>query len=118
MSWKSFRYRMVPNMVRFSGRPIRSGTMAAVLRPIWSFEPISGSIGSLPISNSMGDVFRYRSLMVRVISMDHMIPDFVFNRYIGKWTISDIGSDKWSKLSFRLYSKGLRLFGPFGPWFK
>lgn len=56
--------------------------------------------------------------MVRVISMDHMIPDFVFNRYIGKWTISDIGSDKWSKLSFRLYSKGLRLFGPFGPWFK
>lgn len=56
--------------------------------------------------------------MVHVMSMDHMIPYLVFDRYIGKWTGADIGPDKWSKLSLWLHSNDSLLFGPFGPWLK
>lgn len=74
--------------------------------------------GSNPISDSMDGSFRYRSLKVHVIPMDHLIPYLVFDRYIGKWADPDIGSDKWSKLGLWLHSSDLSLFGPFDPWGK
>lgn len=74
--------------------------------------------GSNPISDSMDGSFRYRSLKVHVIPMDHLIPYLVFDRYIGKWADPDIGSDKWSKLGLWLHSSDSSLFGPFDPWGK
>ena len=44
----------------------------------------------------MDGSFRYRSLEVHVVSMDHPVPYLVLDRYIGKWADPDIGSDKWS----------------------
>lgn len=74
--------------------------------------------GRNPISDSMDGSFRYRSLKVHVIPMDHLIPYLVFDRYIGKWADPDIGSDKWSKLGLWLHSSDSSLFGPFDPWGK
>lgn len=74
--------------------------------------------GSNPISDSMDGSFRYRSLKVHVIPMDHLIPYLVLDRYIGKWADPDIGSDKWSKLGLWLHSSDSSLFGPFDPWGK
>lgn len=34
------------------------------------------------------------------------------------WSVSDIGSDKWSKLGLWLHSSDSSLFGPFDPWGK
>jgi len=74
--------------------------------------------GSNPISDSMDGSFRYRSLKVHVIPMDHPVPYLVLDRYIGKWADPDIGSDKWSKLGLWLHSSDSSLFGPFDPWGK
>lgn len=74
--------------------------------------------GSNPISDSMDGSFRYRSLKVHVIPMDHPVPYLVFDRYIGKWADPDIGSDKWSKLGLWLHSSDSSLFGPFDSWGK
>lgn len=41
--------------------------------------------GPSPISDSMDGSFRYRSLEVHVVSMDHPVPYLVLDRYIGKW---------------------------------
>ena len=74
--------------------------------------------GSNPISDSMDGSFRYRSLKVHVIPMNHPVPYLVFDRYIGKWADPDIGSDKWSKLGLWLHSSDSSLFGPFDSWGK
>lgn len=74
--------------------------------------------GPSPISDSMDGSFRYRSLEVHVVSMDHPVPYLVLDRYIGKWADPDIGSDKWSKLGLWLHSSDSSLFGPFDPWGK
>lgn len=74
--------------------------------------------GSNPISDSIDGSFRYRSLKVHVIPMDHPVPYLVFDRYIGKWADPDIGSDKWSKLGLWLHSSDSSLFGPFDSWGK
>ncbi len=45
---------------------------------------LAHQVASGPISDSMDGSFRYRSLKVHAISMDHLIPHLVFDRYIGK----------------------------------
>lgn len=80
-------------------------------------DPMAGPESS-PISDSMDGSFRYRSLKVHVIPMDHPVPYLVFDRYIGKWADPDIGSDKWSKLGLWLHSSDSSLFGPFDSWGK
>lgn len=74
--------------------------------------------GPSPISDSMDGSFRYRSLEIHVVSMDHPVPYLVLDRYIGKWADPDIGSDKWSKLGLWLHSSDSSLFGSFDPWGK
>lgn len=73
MSRKNFRYRMVPNM-------IRSPEDQFVLEP---WRPFAGPFDLLNRYRDQSDRLRYRSLMVHFMSMDHMIPYLVFDRYIG-----------------------------------